>query len=138
MILGVRERGGHILGRLPAYVKPKYLFLLADGSYLAYFEMVASDRREHLYERLLGDLVQELLPERRHHINPRVVKRKMSNFHLKRPQHYHQPQPTRPFCRVIRLDGFTYYDLKTNSLHMNSSAVFVTAEGIAPLEYHCR
>jgi len=29
--------------------------------------------------------------------NPRVVKRKMSNFRLKRPEHYHWPQPTGPF-----------------------------------------
>lgn len=239
MIMAVRERGGHILGRLPSHVKPKYLYPLADGSYLAYlypsdyqrrkrgehllvriveytftdpalphygevhrlvttlldakacpalelvcayherwevelvvdeidthqrltsrtlrsqkpvgviqelyamliahytvrhlmyesavraevdpdrlsfvhalrviqdaipeFEMAPPNRREQLYERLLGDIAEELLPERRHRINPRVVKRKMSKFHLKRPPHYHWPQPTHPFREAVAI-----------------------------------
>ena len=67
------------------------------------FEMVAPDRRAQMYERLLADIVQELLPERRPRLNPRVVKRKMSKFHLKRPQHYPWPQPTHPFREAVAL-----------------------------------
>ena len=37
----------------------------------------------------------ELLPERRHRANPRLVKRKMSNFGVKRPEHRNWPSPTR-------------------------------------------
>jgi hypothetical protein len=34
-----------------------------------------------------------MLPERRHRANPRVVKRKMSNFGVKRPEHRQWPAP---------------------------------------------
>jgi hypothetical protein len=34
-----------------------------------------------------------MLPERRRRANPRVVKRKMSNFGVKRPEHRHWPPP---------------------------------------------
>jgi len=36
------------------------------------------------------------LNKRRLRTNPRVVKRKMSNYALKRPQHRGWPKPTRP------------------------------------------
>lgn len=61
------------------------------------FEMTATEHLPRLYARLLTDMANELLPARRNRINPRVVKRKMSNFKLKRPEHYHWPQPTCPF-----------------------------------------
>jgi len=35
---------------------------------------------------LLRDIADQRLPERRPRVNPRVVKRKMSNFPLKRPE----------------------------------------------------
>jgi hypothetical protein len=57
------------------------------------FEMTATEHLPQLYARLLADMADELLPVRRDRINPRVVKRKMSNFKLKRPEHYHWPQP---------------------------------------------
>lgn len=44
-----------------------------------------------------------LLPKRRRRSNPRVVKRKMSNFPLKRTQHRNQPQPTHEPTEAIRI-----------------------------------
>jgi hypothetical protein len=35
--------------------------------------------------------------------NPRVVKRKMSNFRLKRAEHADWPQPTTPFKHAVAL-----------------------------------
>jgi hypothetical protein len=43
------------------------------------------------------------LPIRRLRINPRVVKRKMSDFHLKRSEHAHWPQPSMPFRQSVLL-----------------------------------
>jgi hypothetical protein len=58
---------------------------------------------DQLYTRLLTDLASQLLPERRPRTNPRVVKRKMSKFLLKRPVHYDWPQPSRPFREALAL-----------------------------------
>ena len=58
------------------------------------FQMTAPDHLPTLHARLLNDLVAKLLPERRLRTNPRVVKRKMSNFPLKRIEHFHWPQPS--------------------------------------------
>ncbi len=55
--------------------------------------MTAPDLLPKLHARLLNDLASKLLPERRLRTNPRVVKRKMSNFRLKRPEHFGWPQP---------------------------------------------
>jgi hypothetical protein len=41
-------------------------------------------------------VLRHLLPPRRLRALPRVVKRKMSNFSLKRDRHRRWPQPTRP------------------------------------------
>ena len=67
------------------------------------FQMSARDALPQLYARLLRDIAAELLPERRLRSNPRVVKRKMSKFWLKRPQHDHWPQPTRPLRAAVML-----------------------------------
>jgi hypothetical protein len=71
------------------------LRVIADA--IPEFQMVALDQMDSLYARLLQDIADCRLPERRPRSNPRVVKRKMSNFRLKRPEHQHWPQPTRPF-----------------------------------------
>lgn len=42
----------------------------------------------------LAEIVHELLPARRLRSTARVVKRKMSNFGLKRAEQRHWPQPT--------------------------------------------
>lgn len=67
------------------------------------FQMVAEDQREQLYQRLLRDIARGRLPERRNRVNPRVVKRKMSNFLKKRSKHYHWPQPKRSFREAVAL-----------------------------------
>jgi hypothetical protein len=65
------------------------------------FQMVAPDHWPQLYRRLLHDLAEGPRTKRRHRSNPRVVRRKMSKFHLKRPEHYGWPQPTQPFCEAV-------------------------------------
>lgn len=57
--------------------------------------------RERWYEDLLAEIGEEVLPERRNRINPRVIKRKMSNWRKKRPEHQHYPQPTKKFRQCI-------------------------------------
>ena len=69
---------------------------------IAEFQMVTSDQWPMLYQRLLDDIVVDgKLPKRRHRSNPRVVKRKMSKWRLKRPEHGDWPKPTRPFCEAV-------------------------------------
>ena len=47
------------------------------------------------HQQATHELLYELLPERRLRTNPRVVKRKMSNYQLKRPEHRNPPKPTK-------------------------------------------
>ena len=70
---------------------------------IAEFQMVADDQREPLYQRLLNDIARVRLPRRRNRINPRVVKRKMSDFLKKRPEHFDWPQPQIPFREAVAL-----------------------------------
>jgi hypothetical protein len=65
------------------------------------FQLVAEAQQEHLYTRMLHDIAAKRLPERRTRINGRVVKRKMSNFKLKRPEHYQPPKPGGTFCDAV-------------------------------------
>lgn len=58
------------------------------------FQMTAPEQLPALYQRLLRDIARKRLPKRRLRSNPRVVKRKMSNFKLKRAEHMAWPQPT--------------------------------------------
>jgi hypothetical protein len=53
-----------------------------------------------LYEAMLCQIAQGVLPPRDGRINPRVVKVKMSNFKKKRPEHYNVPKP-KPFAASI-------------------------------------
>jgi hypothetical protein len=57
------------------------------------FQQVAPDQQPALYARMLREIAAKRLPERRLRSNPRVVKRKMSNFKLKRAEHYQPPKP---------------------------------------------
>jgi hypothetical protein len=50
------------------------------------------DARRQVHEELLF----ELLPPRRRRTNPRVVRRKMSSFQVKLPEHLNLPHPLRP------------------------------------------
>jgi len=54
-----------------------------------------------MYEQMLREIAEEILPDRRIRYYPRVVKRKMSNFALKRNKHKHIKQPSQPFHQVI-------------------------------------
>jgi hypothetical protein len=67
------------------------------------FQLAAREWHGHLYARLLRAVSRELLPPRRLRLNPRVVKRKMSNFPLKREKHRNWPQPFLPFEQIVRL-----------------------------------
>jgi hypothetical protein len=53
------------------------------------------------YHDLVAEIAEEVLPERRNRINPRVIKRKMSNWRKKRPEHRRYPQPTKEFAAAI-------------------------------------
>ena len=67
------------------------------------FQLVAEQQRDSLYIRLLKDIARVRLPERRHRVNPRVVKRKMSKFLKKRPKHYEWLQPHSSFRDAVSL-----------------------------------
>jgi Insertion element 4 transposase N-terminal/Transposase DDE domain len=65
-------------------------------------ECPASRRgRSRWYRDLVGEVAEEVLPERRNRINPRVIKRKMSNWRKKRPEHRNYPQPHKEFADAI-------------------------------------
>jgi hypothetical protein len=57
--------------------------------------------RSQWYRNLVAEIAEEVLPERRDRINPRVIKRKMSNWKKKRAEHRHYPQPTKGFAEAI-------------------------------------
>ncbi|MFF7361924.1 transposase [Streptomyces sp. NPDC008125] len=49
----------------------------------------------------LREVIERLLPARRLRSNPRVIKRKMSNWALKRAEHYSAPPPNTPAVRLV-------------------------------------
>jgi hypothetical protein len=53
------------------------------------------------YRNLVAEVAEEVLEERRDRINPRVIKRKMSNWRKKRPEHRNYPQPRKEFKDAI-------------------------------------
>lgn len=68
---------------------------------VAEFQLVVPAQLPALEERLLTDIAAVRLPPRQPRSNPRVVKRKMSNFKLKRPQHYRPPKPYDSFRDAV-------------------------------------
>ncbi len=56
---------------------------------------------ERWYERLLAEVAEERLEPRRNRVNPRVIKRKMSNWAKKREKHRKFPQPAMNFRQSI-------------------------------------
>jgi hypothetical protein len=56
---------------------------------------------EAWYGGLLQELRRQRLRPRRERWYPRVIKRKMSNWKKKRPQHRNPPKPTKPFHEAI-------------------------------------
>ncbi len=49
----------------------------------------------------MAEIAEEVPPERRNWINPRVIKRKLSSWKKKRPEHRHYPQPTKEFAEAV-------------------------------------
>jgi hypothetical protein len=66
-------------------------------------QRTAAADRPRLYRQLLADIGARPLAPRANRTNPRVVKRKMSNFGVKGPHHRHWPQPTKPFREAVVL-----------------------------------
>ena len=66
-------------------------------------QIVAPSQSAAWRQRLLQDISRELLPKRDNRSNPRVVKRKMSKFDLKREKHRHWLQPTKSFAESVVL-----------------------------------
>jgi hypothetical protein len=58
-------------------------------------------RLDQWYELLLEELTQERLDPRRNRVNPRVVKRKMSKFAKKRPEHRRRPPLAKTFAETV-------------------------------------
>jgi hypothetical protein len=56
-----------------------------------------------VHSRVVAEILEERLPKRRLRANPRVVKRKMSNFALKRFHHRSWPQPTKAPDDAVRI-----------------------------------
>ena len=67
------------------------------------FQMVVEEQQAALYARLLHDIAAKRLPERRGRSNARVVKRKMSNFKLKRAEHYRSPKRQGTFADAVEV-----------------------------------
>lgn len=67
------------------------------------FQMTVPAQRPELFVRMLRDMAAKRLPKRRPRVNPRVVKRKMSNFKLKRPEHRPSQPLDRPFQASLAL-----------------------------------
>jgi hypothetical protein len=55
----------------------------------------------HWYQALLAEMLTEQIGPRRNRINPRVIKRKMSNWKKKQPHHRHPPPLRKTFAQSI-------------------------------------
>jgi hypothetical protein len=62
-----------------------------------------ADRLPTLYAGMIAHIAQGRLPPRDNRINPRVVKKKMSNFPKKRPEHYRIQHPQTSFEQAVRI-----------------------------------
>jgi hypothetical protein len=58
-------------------------------------------RLEDWYRLLLTEMAQERIEARRNRVNPRVVKRKMSKFAKKRPEHRGRPPLKKTFAETV-------------------------------------
>ena len=67
------------------------------------FQIAKPNRRHALYGHMLKEIAREQLPPRDNRSNPRVVKRKMSKFALKREQHVRVRHPRKPFAESVVL-----------------------------------
>ena len=58
-----------------------------------------------LHDAILDEILQERVVSSRNRVNFRGVKRKMSNYGVKRPEHRHWPQPSRTADQAVRVLG---------------------------------
>ena len=58
-------------------------------------------RLEQWYRLLLEEMAQERIEARRNRVNPRVIKRKMSKWRKKRPEHRHRPPLKKTFAETV-------------------------------------
>jgi hypothetical protein len=56
------------------------------------------------YRAVLKEIREETIPERRNRINPRVIKRKMSRWNKKRPEHRELPPLTKTFAQTVVIE----------------------------------
>ena len=64
-------------------------------------DSTTAQRLDRWYQLLLEELAQERLEPRRNRLNPRVVKRKMSKFAKKRPEHRARPPLKKTFAETV-------------------------------------
>jgi len=65
------------------------------------FQIVPPQFWPQMNDRLLAEIAQNRLPPRDNRCNPRVVKRKVSKFLLKRSQHKKPEHPSKPFAASV-------------------------------------
>jgi hypothetical protein len=80
------------------------------------FQMVAAEQRQALYERMLEEIAAKRLPVRRARSNARVVKRKMSNFKLKRAEHLGPAKPQGTFADAVQVQAPVMLELPQRKL----------------------
>ena len=57
--------------------------------------------RRRWHRKLIDEISEEILEPRRNRINPRVIKKKMSNWKKKKPEHRKYPQPQKEFRDAV-------------------------------------
>ncbi|MCA9085737.1 MAG: hypothetical protein KDA81_16875, partial [Planctomycetaceae bacterium] len=55
------------------------------------------------FRQLVNEVAEQRLPPRRNRVNPRVIKRKLSNWPKKQRKHYDSPQPKLEFQNAITI-----------------------------------
>ena len=99
---------------------------------VAEFQMVAAEQQQALYERMLQDIAARRLPARRVRSNARVVKRKMSNFKLKRAEHYRPPKPQGTFAEAVQVQPPSVLELPPRKPE-GQAAAFLELRQRAPI-----
>lgn len=112
MVVQTRQRDAHVLSRLPAHFKPIRVQSLAAGAYLAYWQSSAYQPHK-AGEKRLGQVIEYTITDpnlpgygETHRLVttfPRLVKRKRSNYKLKRAKHLAWSQPAHAFREVIEV-----------------------------------
>ncbi len=99
------------------------------------FHLVDRAELPRLYQRLVRDGARERLPDRQPRSNPRVVKRKMSNFKLKRAAQAPPLQPTiQSFRDAVKVYGAADDDQADLLLDLSAPLDLTLLPGRAPVE----